>query len=115
MSDLILKEIYGIYKRKNLMKEQIKKYKRTEREIFEKYDNLTEDKLDTKSNENVYVKNDVMTAVIKRCRGEKKTGERTIIRFRKELMITESEISECPEFEVKSKKGNIFVNEKILE
>ena len=62
------------------MKEQIKKYKMTEREIFEKYDNLTEDKLDTKSNENVYVKNDVMTAVIKRCRGEKKTDERTIIR-----------------------------------
>ena len=60
MSDLILKEIYGIYKTKNLMKEQIKKYKMTEREIFEKYDNLTEDKLDTKSNENVYVKNDVM-------------------------------------------------------
>ena len=30
-------------------------------------------------------------------------------------MITESEISECPEFEVKSEKGNIFVNEKILE
>ena len=30
-------------------------------------------------------------------------------------MIPESEISECPEFEVKSKIGNIFVNEKILE
>ena len=57
------------------MKEQIKKYKMTEREIFEKYDNLTEDKLDTKSNENVYVKNDVMTAVIKRCRGEKKQAK----------------------------------------
>ena len=73
MSDLILKEIHGIYKTKNLIKEQIKKYKMTEREIFEKYDNLTEDKLDTKSNENVYVKNDVMTAVIKRRRGEKKS------------------------------------------
>ena len=72
MSDLILKEIYGIYKTKNLMKEQIKKYKMTEREIFEKYDNLSEDKLDTKSNENVYVKNDVMTTVIKLGRGEKK-------------------------------------------
>ena len=73
MSDLILKEIHCIYKTKNLIKEQIKKYKMTEREIFEKYDNLTEDKLDTKSNENVYVKNDLMTAVIKRCRGEKKS------------------------------------------
>ena len=30
-------------------------------------------------------------------------------------MIPESEISECPEFEVKSKIGNIFVNQKILE
>ena len=30
-------------------------------------------------------------------------------------MIPESEISECPEHEVKSKIGNIFVNEKIFE
>ena len=30
-------------------------------------------------------------------------------------MIPESDISECPEFELKSKIGNIFVNEKILE
>ena len=33
----------------------------------------------------------------------------------KKLMIPESEISECPEHEVKSKIGNMFVNEKILE
>ena len=72
MSDLILKEIYSIYETKNLTKEQIRKYKMTEREIFEIYDNLTEDELSNKSNNNVYVKNDVMTAVIKRCRGEKK-------------------------------------------
>ena len=31
------------------------------------------------------------------------------------MMVLESEISECPEHEVKSKIGNIFVNEKILE
>ena len=30
-------------------------------------------------------------------------------------MIPESQISECLEHEVKSKTGNIFVNEKILE
>ena len=30
-------------------------------------------------------------------------------------MIPESEIPECPEHEVKSKIGNIFMNEKILE
>ena len=44
----------------------------TEREIFEKFDNLSEDELNTKSNKKVYVKNDVMKTVIKRCRGEKK-------------------------------------------
>ena len=37
-----------------------------EREIFEKYANLSEDKLSKKSNKSVYVKNDVMTTVIKR-------------------------------------------------
>ena len=49
-----------------------KTYKMTEREIFEKYVNLSEDELSEKSNKNVYVKNHVMTTVIKRCRGEKK-------------------------------------------
>ena len=54
-----------------------------------------------------------MTTVMKRCGGEKR-GERKIDGSRKKLMIPESEISECPEFEVKSKIGNIFVNEKIF-
>ena len=83
------------------MKEQIKKCKMTEREIFEKFDNLSEHQLNTKSNKKVYLKNDVMTTVIKRCRGEKKRGETKIDRFRKKLMIPESEISKCPEFKVK--------------
>ena len=48
----------------------------TEREIFEKYDKLSENKLNTKSNKEVYVKNDVMTTVIKRCRGKKKKRRR---------------------------------------
>ena len=43
-----------------------------EREIFEKYGNLSKDELNTKTNKNVYVKNDVMSTLIKRCRGEKK-------------------------------------------
>ena len=46
---------------------------------------------------------------------EKKRGETKINGFRKKLMIPETEISECPEFEVESKIGNIFVNEKICE
>ena len=79
-----------------------------ETEIFEKFDNLSEDELNTKSNKNVYVKNDVMTTVIKRCKCERK-----IDGFRKNLMIPGSEISECPEHEVKPKIGNIFMNEEI--
>ena len=45
ISDLILKEIYGIYETKNFAKKQIRKYKMTEKEIFEKYTNLSEDYL----------------------------------------------------------------------
>ena len=73
ISDLVLKEIYGIYKTKSLTKEQIKRYKMTKREIFEKFDNLSEDELNAKkNNKEVYGKNDVMTTVIKHCKGEKK-------------------------------------------
>ena len=36
ISDLVLKEIKGIYEKKNLTKEEIKNYKMTEGEIFEK-------------------------------------------------------------------------------
>ena len=54
-----------------------------------------------------------MTAIIKRCRDEKVI--KVIDGFRKKLMIPDSEISECPEFEVKSKIGKLFMNEKILE
>ena len=76
MSDLILKEIYGIYETKSLTNKQIRKYKMTEREILEKYDNLRKDELNTKTNKIVYVKNDVMSTVIKCCRGEKKKKRR---------------------------------------
>ena len=62
MSDLILKEIYGICRTKNSTKEQIK----------EKFDNLSKDELNVKSNKEVYVKNMVMSNVIKRCMGEKR-------------------------------------------
>ena len=53
ISDLVLKEIYGIYGEKNLTKEEIKNYKMTEREIYEKFDDLSKDELNTKSNKNV--------------------------------------------------------------
>ena len=72
ISDLVLKEISGIYRTKNLTKQQIKNYKITEKEIFKKYDNLNKYELSAKNNKEVYAENDVMSTVIKRCRGEKK-------------------------------------------
>ena len=57
---------------KKLTEEEIKDYKMTEREIYEKFENLSKNELNTKSNKNVYVKNNVMTNIIKHCRGEKK-------------------------------------------
>ena len=38
---------------KKLTKEEIKDYKMTEREIYEKFDNLSKNELNTKSNKNV--------------------------------------------------------------
>ena len=56
-----------------------------------------------------------MTTIIKRCRGEKTRDIRAIDGFRKKLMIPDSEISKCPEFEAKSKIGNIFKKHNPLE
>ena len=72
ISDLVLKEICGIYEKRKLTKEEIKCFKMTEREIFKKFDNLNEDELNTKSNKNVYVKNNIMANIIKHCKDGKK-------------------------------------------
>ena len=45
----------------------------------------------------------------------KKRGINTIDGFSKKLMIPESEIPKCPEFEVKSKIGKIFKKHNFLE
>ena len=87
----------------------------TKREIYKKFTNLSEKELNTKSNKNPYVGNDVMTTIIKWCRGEKTRGIRAIDRFRKKLMIPDSEIPKCAEFKVKSKIGKIFKNQNLLE
>ena len=47
-----------------------------EREIFEKNDNLSEKELNKKSNKRVYVRNDIMTFVIKHFRVKKKKTKR---------------------------------------
>ena len=109
ISDLVLKEIYGICERKNPTKKQANEYKMTKREIYKKFTNLSEKELNAKNNKKTYVRNDVMTTIIKRCRGEKTRGIRAIDGFRNKLMIPDSEIPKCPEFEVKSKIGKIFL------
>ena len=66
ISDLVLKELGGVLKTKNATKEQISAYTITERKHYEKFDNLSEEELNTKSNETVYVRTDVVTTIIKR-------------------------------------------------
>ena len=81
-SDLILKEIYGICETKNPTEEQVKWYKMTEREYYRRFDNLSEKELNKKNNKEAYVRNDVMTTIVKHCRGEKTRGIRAIDGFR---------------------------------
>ena len=76
ISDLVLNEIYGICETKNLSKEQVNEYKMAKREIYKKFTNLSQEELNTKYKS--YARNDVMTTVIKRCRGEKTRGIRWI-------------------------------------
>ena len=72
ISDLVLKELRSVLKTKNPTKEQISEYKITERELYEKFDNICEEELNAKINKTVYVRNDVMTTNIKCFRGEKR-------------------------------------------
>ena len=57
----------------------------TEREIYKKFGNLSEDELNTKSSKNIYVRNDVMTTIIKRSRCKKKRGIKAIDGIRKKI------------------------------
>ena len=54
-------------KQKILQKKQVNEYKMTKREIYKKLTNSSKQELNTKSNKNPNVINDVMTTTIKRC------------------------------------------------
>ena len=62
----------------------------TEKEIIEKFAKLSEHQLNTKSIKNVFVKNTIMTNIIKHCRGENKRGIRAIDGFRKKTIYSRS-------------------------
>ena len=63
--------------KKKLTKEEIKCYKMTEREFFKTFYDYDEDTLNTNSNKTIFVKNTIMTNIIKNCKGEKKRGVRS--------------------------------------
>ena len=108
ISDLVLKEIYGICETKNPTKKQVNEYKMTKREIYKKFTNLSKKKkkkkkkLITQNKKIPYIRNDVR-------------GVKAIDGFRKKLMVLYSEIFVCPEFEVKSKTGKIFKKHNLIE
>ena len=57
----------------------------TKREIYKKFATLSQEELNTINNKKTYVRNDVMTTVIKQCIGEKTKGVRAIDGFRKKF------------------------------
>ena len=89
-------------------------YKMAKRQIYKNFTNLSQEELNTTNNKKTYVRNDVMTTVIKPCRREKTRGIRAIDGFRKKLMIPDFGILMFPEFEVKSKIRNIFKKHNFL-
>ena len=67
MSDLLRREMCGIFETSDLMKEQKKKYIRSAKEISKKLEN--------DSHNCKYARNDIIEKVIKNCRGVKKSND----------------------------------------
>ena len=65
MSDLVRKEIHGIFETKNRTKDQIRKCKIREKELDDNF-NATF----------MYFRRDLMSRIIKNFRGEKRRGEK---------------------------------------
>ena len=103
MSDLVRKEIHDIFETKNHTKTQVKKYKRRGNE------------LDNSNATFVYVRSDLMSRIIKNCRGEKRRGEKKEIDdFRCKLGFKLHDITMSKEESVTIKIIKAFSNEKIL-
>ena len=72
ISDLVLKKNIWCLWKKNLIEEEIEYYKMTEREFFKTFYDYDKDSLNKKSNKTIFVKNTIMTNIIKNCKGGKK-------------------------------------------
>ena len=83
ISDLVLKEIYGICGTKNPTKQQVIEYKATKRKTCIKFTNFSKNELNAKINKNPYARNDVMIIIIKGCRRKQTRGIGAIDGFRK--------------------------------
>ena len=57
ISHLVFKKIYGIWETKNPTKKQVNEYKMTKKQIYKKFNNLSEKELTTKNNKKTYVRN----------------------------------------------------------
>ena len=87
----------------------------TKRQIYKKFTNLSDEELHAKNNKKTYVRNDVILLLLNSVEEKKQRGIRAIDGFRNKLMIPDSEIPKCPEFQVKSKIGKIFKKHNPLE
>ena len=102
MSDLVRKEIHGIFETKNLTKDQIRKYKRREKE------------LDNDCNSTfMHVCSDHMSRMIKNWRGDKERREK-IDNFRSKLGFRLHDIAINKEESVTTKTIKAFSNDKKL-
>ena len=115
ISDLLRKEMYGIFETKNITKEQKKKYIKTKKEINNE---LKNDYYNDK-----YVKSDLMEKIIKNCRGVKMCSdgvnkmekENQRDNFRSLLGFKENDIFERKEHLITLKIKKVFPNEIIHE
>ena len=110
MSDLLRREMCGIFETSDLMKEQKKKYIRSAKEISKKLEN--------DSHNCKYARNDTIEKVIKNCRGVKKSNdgvnrldeERSRENFRQLLGFKQNEICESKECSIIKRIRKIFKN-----
>ena len=89
----------------------------TEREVFQKYNNLSEHGLNNQNDKDVSVRINVINSVTVNCTGEKKRvkKKKKEDEFKRKLGFTKFDIMVLSEYSIKSKIGKIFVNEKYLK
>ena len=113
ISDLLIKEMQGIFETKKLTKEQKIKYVRSKFEIVKKFG-------DKKSK---YARNDIMEKIIKNCRGVKQSNdglkrldnENQRQNFRELLGFKENQIFETKEYSIIKQIKKVFIQQKMID